>query len=140
MTARRRQDKREFVFLMVDLPGHPEFDGASVAAKWLYVVGLTYAGRNLTDGLISPNRVVAEAEVPKRAVAELVERGRWHNPGHDCDDCPQPDAGKVYIHDYLLHQRSRAEAEAEREKKVAAGRKGAAARWGESHLKAVPDA
>jgi hypothetical protein len=137
--TRRRQDKREFVFLMVDLPGHPEFDGASVAAKWLYVVGLTYAGRNLTDGFISANRVVAEAEVTKKAATELVSRGRWHEPGHDCKECPQPEPGKVVIHDYLLHQRSRAEAESEREKKVAAGKKGARVRWAD-HLKVVPDA
>jgi hypothetical protein len=138
MTARRRSDKREFIFLTVDMPQHPTFYGISTAAKWLYVVGLTHAGRHLTDGLVPISRVVSEAEVPKKAADELVARGKWHLAGHDCIDCPDPEKGWVAIHDYLEHQRSRSEAEAEREKKQAAGRKGAAKRWGT--LRVVPPA
>ena len=74
MTARRRSDKREFIFLTVDMPQHPTFYGVTTAAKWLYVVGLTHAGRHLTDGLIPVTRVVNEAEVSKKAADELVAR------------------------------------------------------------------
>ena len=137
--TRRRQDKREFIFLTVDMPQHPGFYGASTAAKWLYVVGLTHAGRYLTDGFLPLSRVISEAEVTKKAGEELLSKDRWHGPDHKCESCPQPEPGWVIVHDYLLHQRSRAEAEAEREKRSSAGKKGAEKRWS-GHLKVVPPA
>lgn len=132
----RREDKREWIKLAVDLPVHPEFYGISTAAKWLYVTGLAHAGRHLTDGMLPVSRVVAEAEVNKSAVRELVGIGRWHEADHHCDRCEQPKAGWVVIHDYLLHNRSKNEAEDQRTKRASAGRKGAEKRWGQ--LRVVP--
>lgn len=130
MADRSRIDKREYVFLTVDLPSNPDFFGVSVHAKWLYVVGLAFAGRNLTDGFIPPRRVVAEADVPQAAAKELVQIGKWHEPGHLCEYCPDPDKGLVVVHNYLRHQRSKEQAEKQRESRSKAGKKGAEKRYG----------
>lgn len=123
-------DDRAFVRVSVDLPSNPKIVDATAAVKWLYATGFCVAGRDLNDGIVRPTVVVAEADVPSSAAKQLVKRGLWHAPGHDCDRCPQPPKGHVVIHDYLLHNRSKAEADEQRKAKSAAGRKGAAARWG----------
>lgn len=140
MPPKKREDKREWVKLTVDLPVNPAFYGISTAAKWLYVAGLAHAGRHLTDGMLPVGRVVAEAEVNKAAVKELIGLDKWHQPGHTCGRCPQPKTGWAVIHDYLLHNRSKEEAEDQREKRSRAGQLGATKRWKEKHLKVVPNA
>lgn len=124
--AAKPRDRREYVRTAVDLPSHPKLAQIdSPLAGWLFVVGKCWAGRSLTDGHITPKAVAREANVPTKWVKELVRVGLWHEPGHDCDRCPQPEPGQLYIHDYLEHNRSREEAESARH----AGKAGAAARW-----------
>jgi hypothetical protein len=132
-------DYREFVRVSVDLPLNPKLAMLDEpAAGWTYVVSLCYCGQSLTDGLF-PLRVVlrlagVDADIAKR----LVEARLWHEPGHDCPRCPQPDPGVYVVHDYLGHQRSADEANSLREARREAGRKGAHTRWsgsedGKSH-------
>lgn len=124
-------DRREFVRVSVDLPTHPKLaELDDPAAGWAVVVAFCYCGRHLTDGEFPLGPVLREAGVEKDKAEALVGVGMWHLHGHDCPDCPQPREGKAQIHDYLQHQRSRAEAEAMRAKKSAAGTKGAETRWG----------
>ncbi|MEV5538508.1 hypothetical protein AB0L13_16755 [Saccharopolyspora shandongensis] len=126
--ANKPTDRREFVRITVDLPTHPklaELDDMP-AAGWLYVVGVCYAGQHLTDGELPRAAVIRMAGSDRDTAAELVAVGMWHEHGHDCDRCPQPSApGRVVVHDYLTHQRSKADAEAKRE----AARKAIEARW-----------
>jgi hypothetical protein len=125
------QDRREFIRVCVDLPLNPKLAGLDdPAAGWLYVTSMCYCGRELTDGVFPLTIVLRLAGVEKDRAEALVKVGMWHEPGHDCPRCPQPEMGSMVVHDYLMHQRSKAEAEATRASKSAAGAKGAAKRWG----------
>lgn len=126
----RSEDPRAWVRMSVDLPSNSKLEGASTDAKWLWVVGVCVSGRDLSDGIIRPAVVVAEADVDAAAVDVLVERGAWHQPGHTCAGCPQPPARRMVIHDYLKHQQSREEVAAKSAARSAAGRRGAQSRWG----------
>jgi len=124
------RDGREYVRLSVTLPSHPKLARIDdPRAGWLYTVGLCHAGEHLTDGLLTPGVVQRIAGVPARWTERLIGEGLWHKPGHSCPTCPQPPAGQVIVHDYLEHQRSRAEADELRAKRSEAGSRGAAGRW-----------
>lgn len=133
------RDRRDFVFISVDLPDNPKL--ATIddpRAGWLTVTGICYAGANLTDGHIPPRAVERKAGVPARWTKALIEAGIWHAPGHRCPDCPQPKSGNVYIHNYLDHQPSRADREKARRDAASA----AAARWakrGGSDAEGIPE-
>jgi hypothetical protein len=128
--ARDAPDSREYVRVDVHLPTNQklaELDDP-VQGGWLYVTGVCTAGAALSDGVISPRAVVRTAGVPAEVGKWLIAAGLWHEPGHTCRKCPQPPEGRVYIHDYLRHQRSRAAADAAKR----AGRQAAQARWGKA--------
>jgi hypothetical protein len=72
-----------------------------------WVNGLAYSGANLTDGLIDP-RALKMLAVKPRALAELVEVGLWQPTD------PATPGGGVIIRNYLAHQRSRAQVDADR--------------------------
>ena len=134
----RSEDPRAWVRMSVDLPSNPKLEGTSTDAKWLWVVGVCVSGRDLSDGIIRPAVVVAEADVEMDWVETLVNRGAWHRPGHTCASCPQPPARRMVIHDYLKHQQSREQVETKSAARSAAGRRGAQSRWsanGNSHSK-----
>ncbi|WP_428966280.1 hypothetical protein [Micromonospora fluostatini] len=106
------------------------------AAGWVYVVSICLCSAALSDGHFSPRSAVRRAGVDQSLAEALVEQGLWHLPGHTCPRCPQPARGQAYVHDYLLHQRSRAEVLDLTRKRREAGRLGAAARWGTKPPKA----
>lgn len=105
----------------------------------LQVAALCYANRKLTNGEIPRPvaRTLLDFEVEtddgrRHTLARtcgmagedidaqwiidlLVDAGLWHEPGHDCPDCPPVDRG-YYIHDYLEYQPSRDDVENKREK------------------------
>jgi len=96
---------------------HERTRGLSAAAVAMYVGGLSYAGRMLTDGLLPanmPDMVCAcwRVPTPRRAVAELEEHGLWIQEG---------DGWRV--HDFLQYNKSREEVLADREKWGALGGK-----------------
>jgi hypothetical protein len=96
---------------------HPKMVGLSDAAFRAYVTGLVYAGRYLTDGVLSDAFVQTIATSDVRA--ELVVAGLW-----------EESTDAVQIHDFLDFNPSRAEVEAERRRKSEGGKLGAARRWG----------
>jgi hypothetical protein len=78
---------------------------AGAAAAWLYVSGLCYCSKHLTDGRI-PKAIVARL-TDQRKVLDLAERlvtvGLWTDEGPS-----------FQVHDYLEHQRSKKTIESER--------------------------
>lgn len=119
-------DSRTYVRLNDGLPEHRKIVAAGGDAAWLYICGLAYASRNLTDGII-PKAVVprlSDRKQPAKLAAKLTKVRLWHDTGHDCKRCPQPDTDEYVIHDYLEHQRSAEHIEAIKQKRAAAGRAG----------------
>jgi hypothetical protein len=94
---------------------HPKFLGLGserLAATGLWLIGLAYANRHLTNGFIP--RLALPADASPRLIRRLVEVGLWRetpNGGWD-------------IHDYLEFQPSREEVLKLREDRREAGRKG----------------
>jgi hypothetical protein len=85
---------------------HEKCVGLSADAWCLWLHGLTYCSRNLTDGRIPKAMLprLTNLAKPAKAAAELVEAGLWDER-----------AKWFAVHDYLEHQRSKAQVEADRE-------------------------
>ena len=81
---------------------HPKIVEAGPYAGWLYLCGITYASRNLTDGFIPAALVRRLSDVPdpKAEAARLVEVGLWIKVD-----------GGFQVHDYAEYQRTNAEVE-----------------------------
>lgn len=100
-------------------PEHPKVSEAGPLAAWLYVCGLAYCARQLTDGFIPAAQL--RRLLPTGSVAKLADRlvsaRLW-----------EPTDGGFRVHDYLEYQPSRVEVEAERSHlravRAAAGRLG----------------
>jgi hypothetical protein len=93
-----------WVKLYVTFPSNPKVAGLTDAAKVLYVNGLCYCGLHLTDGLLPEGIVHTLHPKANRHAEELVAVGLWRKIGHGYE-----------VDDYLGHQRSRAQVEADRE-------------------------
>jgi hypothetical protein len=87
------------------LPDHPKILAVGHEAAWLYVCGLCYCSRHLTDGFIPVGALERLADLPNAegSAEALVETGLW-TVRHDGWNVPG----------YLEHQRSRDQVEAER--------------------------
>lgn len=119
-----KKDHRKTVNLDVGFPNNRKLKGAPAATKWLDVVAVCWSGQNLTDGQVDPAVVCAWAGVPARHGRDLINRDRWHEKGHHCDSCPQPDTeGEVVIHNYLDFQTSASKVSRIAEERSLAGRK-----------------
>ena len=107
-------------------PDHPKAARAGLAGVGLYIAGLCYCARLLTDGHIPEPIVSKLTGLPRHQTRDLVDRlvkaGLW-----DLAD------GGYQVHDYLDYQPTRAQVVASRaethDAKVRAGRSGAAKRW-----------
>lgn len=106
-------------------PDHPKVLAAGPAAAWLYVCGVCYSNRLMTDGFIPARQVRRLADVDDMLpLAErLCEVGLWEEV-----------EGGYRIHDFLDYNFSAQEARDRKEHisevRAEAGRKGSAARWG----------
>jgi hypothetical protein len=91
---------------------HPKIQRAGAAAAWLYVCGLCYCARHLTDGVIPGAAVARLADLRRPSVEaeRLVAAGLWEASGED-----------FRVHDYLAYQPARLKVEADR--RTEAGRK-----------------
>lgn len=87
-------------------PTHPKVMRAGPEAAWLFVAGLCYCARHLTDGLLPKCAVVTLVSVRnvQRLVAKLVDVGLWEDVGDD-----------YLVHDYLEYNPSRADVEGVRD-------------------------
>lgn len=141
-----------------DFGWHPKVQAAGPIAEALHVNALGYCNKYLTDGvipvdvlptLLNLSKVLEQIGTPKRRLAVsaqtfadvLVSVGLWERAV----------GGEYHIHDYLSYQPSRTDVLAERQRRSAAGRAGAAGRWqsvkqhasdshGKSHARRMPTA
>ena len=100
---------------------HPKFLGVSDAGQILWIKGLTYAVRHLTDGFIPSLAVPKFLQDPKRASAaikDLIRAGLWIEV-----------QGGYQVHDYKDYQPLASKVKAER-----AATRERVKRWRETHL------
>jgi hypothetical protein len=107
-------------------PWHRKVRGLSDAAFRLDVSAVCWCAENLTNGVIAAEHLALASDVknPRKAAAELVRAGRWHDDDHDCESCPPLPAGAHVIHDYLDYNPTREKVERYREQRRKAGEKG----------------
>ena len=106
---------------------------ASGTATLMHLASILYCAQHFTDGHISPGVARRKVGATKDDDRLLIDAGLWHETGHDCPVCPDPEPGKVYVHNFLEHNRTAAQA-----KRVSARRSEAAkARWAKAK---APDA
>lgn len=121
-------DKRAFAQFDVGYLDNPKimevFDESPIAVC-MHVASVLYCAQHLTDGVITAGPMQRKVGGTAADVKLLVDAGLWHLPGHDCEFCPQPDTGKVYVHDYTEHNRTSDGVKRASE----AGKKGAKALW-----------
>jgi hypothetical protein len=131
-------DKRAFAQFDVgylDNPKIMEVFDASPLAIFMHFASVLYCAQHLTDGVITARPMQRKVGGTDQDASLLIESGRWHLPGHDCQYCPEVAEGKVYVHDYTEHNRT-----SEGVKRASeAGRKGAAARHGQKHANPIAD-
>jgi hypothetical protein len=95
-------------------PDHPKVLKAGDQAAWMFVCGLLYSARALTDGFIPIDAVrrLTHLKNPMRFAQKLVEVRLWELA-----------EGGFTIHDYAKYQRSRQQIEAERERNAKRSRR-----------------
>lgn len=98
---------------------------ASSNAVLMHLASITHSAQHLTDGHVSPKAMQRVVGGDASDIKILVNAGLWHEPDHDCDECPQPEPGKVYVHNYLNHNVSSEKVN----KKSKQASKAARARW-----------
>lgn len=101
-------------------PEHPKVASLSNEAFRAHVEALCYCGRNGTDGLI-PKGIANRLG----SADELRAAGLWED-----------DPAGYRVHGFLDYNPTAEEAAERREKRSAAGRRGAAVRWGKANAKA----
>ena len=84
---------------------HPKVVAAGPLAGWLYVCGLTYCSRYLTDGFIPEAQIrrMADIKNPAACASRLVDAGLWIRVD-----------GGYHVHDYLEYQPSAEKVRADR--------------------------
>lgn len=85
---------------------HPKVNAAGPLASWLYVCGLTYCARQLTDGFIPAAQIrkLADVDNAGELASILVSVGLWEQV-----------EGGYMAHDYLKYNPTAAQVKAERE-------------------------
>lgn len=113
-------DKRAFAKFDVgylDNPKMLDVLDASSTAILMHFASVLYCAQHLTDGIVAAKAMQRKAGGSAEDIQILLNAGLWHEPGHDCDGCPEPPEGKIYVHDFLQHNRKAAEAKRVSEKR-----------------------
>lgn len=101
-------DKRAFAKFDVgylDNPKMMDVLDASSNAIIMHFASVLYCAQHLTDGVIASKAMQRKAGGQNEDTQILLDAGLWHGENHDCASCPQPPVGKVYVHDFLQHNR-----------------------------------
>lgn len=120
--------RNTYVKVYDNIDDHPGFMAVSTEGLGLWLKALTYCHRNRTDGHFPSRAVDRWHDSDTDAPAQLTMAGRWHLPDHDCEACPQPAKGYLYLHGYLDENKSRGEIEEVSAKRAEAGSRGGRAR------------
>lgn len=102
-------DKRAFALFDVgyfDNPKIAELLDASSIAVSMHLASILYCAQHLTDGFVASRVIQRKLGGTAEDSRLLIENGLWHEHGHDCESCPEVPPGKVYVHDYLEHNRT----------------------------------
>lgn len=114
-----------WIRLATSTPRHPRVRSLSVDARWLYVVGICYAGEHATDGVLPGD--LTDTDVDDKARDELIDAGLW---------IPRRRGGGYEIRDYLDYNPSHATID----KRTENARKAARTRWEREPRKGRSDA
>ena len=98
---------------------------ASSNAVCMHLASILHSAQHLTDGHVSPKTIQRTVGGNDDDTNILIEQGLWHAPEHDCEECPQPDEGRIYVHNYLNHNVSSDKVQRQSDN----ARKAANARW-----------
>lgn len=109
---------KTYVTLEDDMNLNPKVRGVSLAARWAYVSSICYSGRTLSDGRI-PKADLGLVDATPAVARELVAAKLW-----DLDE----KRGWI-VHDYLEHNRSRAQVDEAKTRARENGAKGLASRY-----------
>lgn len=108
---------------------------ASGTAALMHLASVLYCAQHLTDGHIAPGVARRKVGASKDDDRLLIDAGLWHEAGHECETCPQPEPNRVYVHDFMQHNRSAAKAKRTSE----AASKAAKERWAREKTQADAD-
>lgn len=115
-------------FGYLDNPKMLEVLDQSPVAALMHLASILYCAQHLTDGHITPGVARRKVGGSKDDEQTLIDAGMWHTEGHTCAVCPQPEPRKVYVHDFLQHNRTAEKAKRRSE----AAKRAAERRWSES--------
>ena len=107
---------------------------ASGTATLMHLASILYCAQHFTDGHISPGVARRKVGASRDDDRLLIDAGLWHETGHDCPDCPDPEPGKVYVHNFLEHNRTAAQAKRVSERRSEAAK----ARWAKAKAADAP--
>jgi hypothetical protein len=132
-------DKRAFAVFDVGYLDNPKIQDlldAGPYAVLMHAASILYCAQHLTDGEVASGHMQRKVGGTAADTKVLIDKGLWHLPGHDCEHCPDPEEGKVYVHDYTEHNRTSAGVKRASE----AGKRAAAGRWEKANPKAKRNA
>lgn len=76
---------------------------ASTTAPLMHLASILHCAQHLTDGEASARAMMRTVGGNAQDIELLLNAGLWHEPEHECEECPQPQEGKIYVHNYLNH-------------------------------------
>ena len=125
-------DKRAFAKFDVgylDNPKMADVLDSSLHAICMHFASVLHCSQHLTDGLVAPKAMQRKVGGTEADIQLLLDAGLWHGPGHDCEACweacPEIPENRVFVHDFLEHNRDAAEAKRVSKKRSEAAK----ARW-----------
>lgn len=110
-------DKRAFAKFDVgylDNPKMADVLDSSLHAICMHFASVLHCSQHLTDGLVAPKAMQRKVGGSEADIQLLLTAGLWHEAGHDCEACheacPDIPENRVFVHDFLEHNRQAAEA------------------------------
>ena len=110
-------DKRAFAKFDVgylDNPKMADVLDSSLHAICMHFASVLHCSQHLTDGLVAPKAMQRKVGGSEADIQILLDAGLWHGPEHDCqacwEACPDIPENRVYVHDFLEHNRDAAQA------------------------------
>jgi hypothetical protein len=124
-------DKRAFAKFDVGYLDNPKmadvFD-RSLHAICMHFASVLHCSQHLTDGLVAPKAMQRKVGGSEADIQILLDSGLWHGPDHDCEACreacPDIPENRVYVHDFLEHNREAAQAKRVSEKRSKVAKEG----------------